>query len=323
MSSRLKLLIVSRQVRSRSFSTLFNGLSNCFDTTLLKLSKEDIRNFASIVPKLNCEQYDRVMFDIPLRRIGKGYKVLKSISGLILYEEDACQEFIRRSEYYKKYIKIYRELSMAEGCRVILTGFNVGEQFRQAGLDVHVIPKAFDENHLKDLSNKRDVEQAFVGRIKNKVYKKRQKFLQSLVANEGLKLFKTDPGEEYLLALNRIKIFVSADIGFLEYMAKNFEAMACGCLVLAKRQGGVEEEKLGLIHMENIVLYNDVFDAVNLLSYLKGKPEVVKSIACNGRKFVEERHSLGSRINSFSLAIEKDVTSLEKVKHFKLLGRWM
>jgi len=71
MSSRLKLLIVSRQVRSRSFSTLFTGLSDCFDTTLLKLSKEEIRDFASIVPKLNCEQYDRVMFDIPLRRIGK------------------------------------------------------------------------------------------------------------------------------------------------------------------------------------------------------------------------------------------------------------
>jgi len=213
---------------------------------------------------------------------------------------------------------------MAKGCRVIITGFNVGEQFRQAGLDVHVIPKAFDENHLKDLGNKRDVELGFVGRVKNKVYKKRQKFLQSLVVNEGLKLFKTDPGEEYLLALNRIKIFVSADIGFLEYMAKNFEAMACGCLVLAKRQGGGEEEKLGLIHMENIVLYNDIFDAINVLSYLRGKPEVVKAIAYNGRKFVEERHSLGARINSFFLAIEKDpVPPLEKVKHFKLLGRWM
>jgi len=212
---------------------------------------------------------------------------------------------------------------MAKGCRVILTGFNVGERFRQAGLDVYIIPKAFDEKHLKDLGNKRDVEQGFVGRVKNRVYKERQEFLQSLVLNEELKLFKTDPGEEYLLALNRIKIFVSADIGFLEYMAKNFEAMACGCLVLAKRQGGVEEEKLGLIHMENIVLYNDLFDAVNLLSYLKGKPEVVKSIAYNGRKFVEKRHSLGSRINSFSLAIEKDVSSLEKVKHFKLFGRWL
>ncbi len=34
-------------------------------------------------------------------------------------------------------------------------------------------------------------------------------------------------GEEYCATLNRIRFFVSADVGMGEYMIKSFEAMAC------------------------------------------------------------------------------------------------
>ncbi len=310
----LKLLIVSREERSRSFSTLFDGISQSFDTTVVKLSKAEIKSFASTVERLNCNAYDRVMFDVPLRRIGKEYKALKGVSGLILYEEDAYQEFVKRSEYYKKYTRIYRELSEASGCRLILTGFNIGDRIAERGLDVAVIPKAFDEHHLKDLGLVRDVELGFVGRVKNKIYRDRQEFLQSLIDEQGLKLFKTDPGEEYLQALNRIKIFVSADIGLLEYMAKNFEAMACGCLVMAKRQGGVEEERLGLKHMENIVLYDELEDAVSVLESLRKQPELMDKIARAGHQFAHKTHCLGGRTDQFVRVIESSVDPIESEK---------
>ncbi len=317
----LKLLIVSREERSRSFSTLFDGISQSFETSVVKLSKAEIKDFANTVKKLNCADYDRIMFDVPLRRIGKAYKALKDESGLILYEEDAYQEFVPRSEFYKKYSKIYRELSQASGCRLLLTGFNIGHRIESQGLDVVVIPKAFDENHLKDLNLQRDVELGFIGRVKNKIYKERQVFLQRLIDEEGLQLFKTDPGEEYLQALNRIKIFVSADIGLLEYMAKNFEAMACGCLVMAKRQGGAEETSLGLEHMKNIVLYDDVDEALKLLQQLRADPELTAKIAQAGRDFVQQQHCLGGRTDSFVDAI-KDAVIPKEAETVSLWRRW-
>jgi spore maturation protein CgeB len=316
----LKLLIVSRKERSRSFATLFDGISKSFDTTVIKLSKEEIRDFANTVKRLSCHKYDRVMFDVPLRRIGNDYTVLKKISGLILYEEDAYQEFVKRSEYYKKYTKIYREISETSGCRLILTGYNIGRRIRETGLDVVVIPKAFDENHLRDLGKERNIELGFVGRVKNKIYKERQSFLGRLQKEKGLKLFKTDPGEEYLQALNEISIFVSADIGLLEYMAKNFEAMGSGCVVLAKRQGGEEEAKLGLRHLENIILYDNYEDAAQSVDFLLENEEKLESIRTKGLDFVNKRHTLSHRIDDFREAIKAPIEPSEISPRNRLKG---
>ena len=66
--------------------------------------------------------------------------------------------------------------------------------------------------------------------------------------------------------LNRIRFFVSADIGMGEYMIKNFEAMACGCVLLAYDQGELENEALGFIDMHNIVLYRRLDELRDKLS---------------------------------------------------------
>jgi hypothetical protein len=197
-----------------------------------KLSKIQIRDFSNTVNGLGCADYERVRFDVPLRRIGRHYRVLRKITGLILYEEDAWQEFSKYGKYYNKFTRIYQSIG---ACRLILTGYNIGERLKSTGLDVVVIPKAYDENHLRNLNLERDIELGFVGRIKNRIYRDRRPFLESLVAENGLQMLRTDPGDEYLQTLNRIKIFVSADPGFLEHMAKNFEAMACGCMLFVYR----------------------------------------------------------------------------------------
>lgn len=308
----MKVLIVSREERSRSFDTLFSGIAEYFPTTVVKLKKDQIRDFSNTVRGLGCENYERVIFDVPLRRIGRHFKVLRKVSGLILYEEDAYQEFVRYSKYYKKFIKIYRSIG---ACRLILTGYDIGERIKSAGLDVTVIPKAFDENHLRNLGLERDIELGYIGRIKNRIYRERRPFLRGLVEENGLQMLRTDPGTEYLQTLNRIKIFVSADLGLLEFMAKNFEAMACGCMLLAKRQSGIDEDMLGLKHMENVVLYDDLEDARKLLSSLHKSPELIKSIATCGEELVHERHTLGARVLPFVEAIKsevKPVRDLEK-----------
>ena len=300
----LKLLIISRQDRSRSFATLFDGIARHFDTTVVKLSKQQRTVLTKTIDSLGVEKYDRVMFDVPLTRIGRHYKALRKISGLILYEEDAWTEFSEHSKYRNKFIKIYQSIG---AFRLITTGYTNSETLRAAGLDVVVIPKSYDENHLRNLHLDRDIGLAFIGRIKTRIYRDRRPFLEKLVAENGMQLLRTDPGEEYLQTLNRIKIFVSADIGFREYMAKNFEAMACGCMLFASRQGGLEEDSLGFVAMENVVLYDNINDAQGKLAMLGENPDIVEEVARRGEELVRERHTLGSRVMPFVEAIRADI----------------
>jgi len=307
----LKLLIVSREERASSLDTLFNGIATHFETGIIKLTKTQRHDFTNTVNQLGHENYDRVMIDVPLTRIGKHYKVLRNISGLILYEQDAWMEFSEHSKYRNKFIKRYRSIGP---CRLILTGYYIGDRVRSAGLDVVAIPKSYDENHLHNLHIDRDIELGYIGRIKTRVYRDRRPFLEKLVAENDLQMLRTDPGEEYLRTLNRIKIFVSADIGFREYMAKNFEAMACGCMLFASRQGGQEEERLGFRHMENVILYDDMDDAQGKLAMLRENPGLVAAVARNGEELVRERHTMGSRVKPYVEAIKAEIRPVQTLQ---------
>jgi len=300
----LRLLIVSREERATSLDTLFNGIADHLDTTIVRLTRAQRIDFTNTVNQLGHENYDRVLIDVPLTRIGKHYKVLRKISGLLLYEQDAWMEFSRHSKYRNKFIKRYRSIGP---CRLILTGYNVGERVRSAGLDVVAIPKCYDENNLRNLHIERDIELGYIGRIKTRVYRDRRPFLEKLVAENGLQMLRTHPGEEYLQTLNRIKIFVSADIGFDEYMQKNFEAMACGCMLFACRQGGKEEAWLGFRHMENVVLYDDMDDAQARLAMLRENPDLVDEVARKGEELVRARHTMGSRAKPYVEAIKAEM----------------
>jgi len=307
----LKLLIVSREERASSLDTLFNGIAKHLDTRIIKLTKTQRNDFTNTVNQLGHENYDRVMIDVPLTRIGKHYKVLRKVSGLILYEQDAWMEFSEHSKYRNKFIKRYRSIGP---CRLILTGYYIGERVRSAGLDVVAIPKSYDENHLRNLHIDRDIELGYIGRIKTRVYRDRRPFLEKLVAEHDLQMLRTEPGEEYLRTLNRIKIFVSADIGFREYMAKNFEAMACGCMLFACRQGGQEEERLGFRHMENVVLYDDMDDAQGKLAMLRDNPGLVAAVARKGEELVRERHTMGSRVKPYVEAITAEIMPVQALQ---------
>ncbi len=301
----MKVLIVSREERSRSLTTLFDGVAGRFETTLVKLTKQQIRDFSSTVERLNCDDYDRVLFDVPLRRMGKHYRSLKAIAGLVLYEEDTCQELIPKSQYYRRYAKIYKKIG---ACKLIVTSFYMRDVFSRQGLDVVVIPKAYDDALLYSTGCQRDIELGFIGRIKNKVYRERSRFLQRINDGFDLTLLRTESDAEYLQSLNRIKIFVSADIGFEEYMAKNFEAMACGCMLLAQRQTQ-EEASLGLVDGVNVVLYANAAEAELKLGELLQDFDRVSRIAQAGCELVRSRHGLSHRVADFCEAIEAEVAA--------------
>ncbi|MNF48405.1 hypothetical protein D3C84_296420 [compost metagenome] len=153
------------------------------------------------------------------------------------------------------------------------------------------VPKGYDQTQLEDQGRERDIELAFVGSTNSVAYSGRKALLDELARVEPLVVTRTKSGEEYRDTLNRIRFFVSADVGMGEYMIKNFEAMACGCVLLAYDQGEPESQALGLRDMHNIVFYRDIAQLQEKLAILRGDPELAERIARNGRDLAVSQFS--------------------------------
>lgn len=296
----MRVLIINRQERARSLDTLYNGVLGILgDVTVLKLSKAEIDELPRTLKRMDFSTYDRVLFDIPVRRAAKALAQISKLPGLIYYEEDAYQEFMQISKFHGRFLKFFQALN---GAPVIVTGFNVMNFLRGHGVNAHCVPKAYDDLQLQDLQQPRDIDVAFVGRVNNQVYSERKALLDTLQQEVGLQVLRTETPDEYLALLNRIRCFFSADIGFNEYMAKNFEAMACGCLLIAKRQP-TEDAALGFVDMQNVVHYDTVDEALDKYRSLIAQPERAQAIALAGRRLAQEQHRLTSRADDFSRLI--------------------
>lgn len=292
----MRVLIIDRKERASSMDVLYSGiLENMPNGEVVYFDKKQIRNLSSTLKKIDFTKYDRVLFDIPVRRAAHAIKEIKKIPGLIYLELDAYQDLMPESKYYNKFHKFFSKLN---GTPVIVTSYSIAGYLRGKGITAHCILKAYDDALLHNKNRVRDIDLAFVGRIKSDVYRHRKNLLLKMQDELGLKLLRTQTPAEYLEVLNNIKVFVSADIGFNEHMIKNFEAMACGCLLLVKKQP-TEDEKVGFVHMENVVQYNTEKEAIELARDLLNNPGKVKEIARAGQKLVESKHKYSHRISDF------------------------
>lgn len=137
----------------------------------------------------------------------------------------------------------------------------------------------------------RDIELGFVGSLKSVAYSGRKQLLEELGKVEPLTVTRTESGDEYREMLNRIRFFVSADVGMGEYMIKNFEAMACGCVLFAYDQGSVENNALGFVDMQNVVLYSSVDELRQKLALLRQNAELAERIAQEGQALAQTHYS--------------------------------
>lgn len=282
----MRVLVLTTTPREPDNHLLWEGLREFADVDLRHLAKDDQRHLTRLLKRYDLESYDRVVLDLLFRHASRHARALSSIAGLVLYEEDACQEFISISKWHGKFSAFYRKLPHA---RVIFTGSHVAERFRASGVDACFLPKGHDSSKLYDMEKQRDIALGFIGRLASDAYQERRAFLERAAAEHGLQILRTRPGDEYREALNRIAVFLSADIGLGEYMAKNFEAMACGCLLMAYRQGHGEEEALGLVDEKNVVLYGDFCEFSEKLNRLRAEPDLLKRIAGAGQAYAQKR----------------------------------
>lgn len=231
--------------------------------------------------------YDRVVADTNLRRLGPGYKFLKNAPNLVVFDHDVYQTNVQYAEWHRKYPAAMRDFKNA---RIIVSGYELSKQLCQLGIDCSFLPKGYDHKKIRFLNMDRDIEAAFVGRTKNKVYRDRRSFLNRIGKRESVPVMRADPGEPYNKLLNRIQVFISADINFGEYMIKNFEAMAAGCLLLAWRQPGGEQRMMGLEDGNNVLLYDNENEFIEKLNWAKANKYEAGVIASKGRELAENQH---------------------------------
>ncbi|MDE3737579.1 MULTISPECIES: glycosyltransferase [Pseudomonas] len=283
----MKVLALSSAGREPDFSCVYGRLREQVDLDLKILDKDAQRNLRRTLSGVDLSAYDRILVDLHFKNIHRQTRFLSRLSGLLIYEEDACQNYLDSSRWRGRFSRFYRALPNA---RIVVTGASVAERLRGEGFKVHFIPKGYDPRLIFLEGGERDIELGFIGRTASAAYQDRKRLLDRLAAEDSLQLLRTAPGEPYRKMLNRIRYFISADVGLGEYMAKNFEAMACGCVLLAWRQGS-EEPAIGLEDGVHLLLYSDVDELRGHLARLREDSSLEQSIAEAGRRFVEQHLS--------------------------------
>lgn len=281
------VLVISHHDRGIDFTNFYRQLEKA-GVRITMLDKPTLKQLPLWLADTDLGEYRRVIVDLPFKYLHKAARQLSRIHGLVIYEEDACQNFLPTSKWHGKFTTFYEKLPNA---LVINTGAAVSGRLRELGIRSVFIPKGYDESVLTDRGNdRRDIEFGFIGRTRSSVYDDRERFLNDFSKALPLQILRTESADEYCETLNRIKVFVSADIGIGEYMAKNFEAMACGCCLLAARQGDNEEVALGLEDGANVLLYDDLQDAIAKAQSILAQPQKLANIADAGKRLVQQNH---------------------------------
>lgn len=290
------LLLVQKEQRvilDRLYDSIARHAGDCDTRWLDSAEQADLRRYFR--EHVNPARYDRIIFFLRFKKEMRQWRFIRTVPNLVILEHDAYQNYIP-NKYAGKYARHYHRMPWV---RVLSSGANVTARLRQEGIDAVFVPKGYDQQLIHNRQQQRPIELGFVGSLKSGVYQQRKQFLEQLAQLERMEIVRTNSGEDYVDKLNSIRFFASADIGMGEYMIKNFEAMAAGCVLLAWRQGNGEEEALGLRDMENIVLYSSLEECRHKLAQLRADAALAARIAAAGQALVEQQYSfeqLGARI---------------------------
>ncbi|RJX76109.1 glycosyltransferase [Pseudomonas sp. LS-2] len=287
----MKVLFLVQKEQRAILDRLYEGVAENCECDLRWLSSDEQRNLRRYFRQhVDVTQYDRILFFLRFKQEIRQAGFIRTVPNLVILEHDAYQNYIP-CKYTGKFSAHYRKLPWV---RVISSGFVVSERLREEGFDAVFVPKGYDQTLLSDQGRERDIELAFVGSTNSVAYSGRKALLDELAQVEPLIVTRTKSGDEYCATLNRIRFFVSADVGMGEFMIKNFEAMACGCALFAYDQGEAENRALGLQDMHNVVFYSDIAQLRKKLAILRNDPEWAARIAVNGRDLAVSQFGFGA-----------------------------
>lgn len=290
----MKVLLLHRVESANPMGPTWDALAQHCTLDRVAFGKPERADYAGALARINLQAYDRVLIWQNIKWIGAQYPALRSVPNLVFYEHDTCQHFLPESTWHGKFEVVFRDIGKV---RMIVSNRTSERVFRAAGIDCAYLPKAYNSSVISDLGGERDIEFGHIGRTRVRIYKRRKALLQELKKRIDLQKLRTAAGDidAYNAMLNRIRFFISADIGFLEYMSKNFEALGAGCVLVAKRQPAEEQESLGFVDQENVVLYDDADELVRKVRQLQNDLPRAKKIAAAGRDLARNRHTMTQR----------------------------
>ena len=245
----------------------------------------DLRRYFA-ASDIDLSDYERVILFTRFKWWMRQTSWMQTLSQPVFLEQDACQNYARDSKLRGKFSRTYKQVPWA---RVLASGHGVARRLRAEGFDAHFASsKGWDPGTLRCLDGLRDIDCGFVGahHFRSGRYE-RAKMLARLKSVIGVQIMRTEPGADYCAMLNRIRFFISADVGSGEFMIKNFEAMACGCVLCAYDQGAEEAEALGFEDMVNVVFYREPDELAGKLKRLRADPELADRIAAAGRQLAQ------------------------------------
>jgi len=282
----MRVLMLVQGEQRTIFSHLYKSIGEHCELDLRWVMPDDQANLERYFGSIDTSAYDRIIFFLRFKKEIRQVAFIRTVPNLVILEMDAWQNYYPHSKYEGKFSRHYRALPWS---RQLVSGYSLSKKLQAEGFDAHFVSKGYDDSMLRNLNRSRDIEFGFLGSLKNKLYVQRKEMLEAAKDKFGLMIDRTASGQEYLETLNRIKFFMSCDRGFGEYMLKNYEAMACGCVLFAWDQGEQENSALGFKDMENIVFYNSLEQVEQKLAILRANPELATRIAQNGQALVESR----------------------------------
>jgi len=294
------LLLVIDQQRVQ-LECLYDGIAKHCDLDLRHLSSNDQKKLSKYFKNnIETETYDRIIFFTRFKWTLRQVAFIRTIPNLVILEHDAWQNYYPQSKYQHKFSQYFRAIPWA---RILVSGATLACNLRKEGSDAIFVPKGYDQSILKNTQENRSIELGFVGNIEHDTYKKRKELLVQAKETLGLSITRTNSGQDYLDALNKIRFFLSADIGFGENMIKNFEAMACGCVLIAYDQGKTENLALGFEDMKNVVFYDNLKTLKKKLEILKNDSRLTNNIAKAGQSLAESNFGFDDIGNKVIAAI--------------------
>jgi glycosyltransferase involved in cell wall biosynthesis len=285
----MKILLLVIKNQKAMHDRMYEAIAANSDCDLRWLTDEEQANLKSyFFRNVDLFSYDRIILFLRFKKEIRQARFIRSIPNLVILEHDACQNYMRSSKYRGKFSRHYQNMPWA---RILVSGFQVCARLREEGFDACFTPKGYDQNLLFNKNLERDIELAFIGSVKNKVYQERNKLLARLASEEGVQILQTTPGEAYSNMLNRVKYFVCADVGMGEYMAKTIEAMACGCVVIAYDQGDAENSAMGFVEFKNILFYRNLQEFRARIEWARSNPETWINMSQAGQQLVQTNHT--------------------------------
>jgi glycosyltransferase involved in cell wall biosynthesis len=284
----VKVLFLVQAEQRAILDRLYDGIAQACDSCDIRwLSSDEQANLKRYFREhVDLSRYDRILFFLRFKKEMRQWRFIRTLPNVVILEHDAYQNYIP-CKYTGKFSAHYRRMPWV---RIISSGAQVSQRLRDEGFDACFVPKGYDQALLSYQGRERDIELGFVGSTKSVAYSGRKALLDELGRVENLLVTKTKSGEEYRDTLNRIRFFVSADVGMGEYMIKNFEAMACGCVLLAYDHGELESSAIGFVDMQNVVLFRTVEQLREKLAMLRADSELAQRIAQAGRSTAEAQY---------------------------------